>query len=172
VVDYDTTIHPGREGKITQQVKLKGYKGKVRKGVTITSNATNEPNLRLYVSVNVQPLVGVDPSYVRLTRAAHSDTPMELLLTSQKDDLKVSGVIFKVANHGGGGPQQSWQSDLPIAIDYTFTPDGKDGDGFYRYKVAVRFPVTEQAVQHGSFIISTNHPQKNEVDVRGMIDGR
>lgn len=48
VVKYDSLIQPGKSTKIESAVNIKGYRsGPISKSITVTSNAENEPTVRL-----------------------------------------------------------------------------------------------------------------------------
>jgi len=58
VVAYDTTILPGREGKITPQVTIKGmHGGAFKKSISVESNAVNNPKLSLTIEGVIVPAI-------------------------------------------------------------------------------------------------------------------
>lgn len=166
MVDFDSTILPGRVGHVTQSVKLKGYSGPVHKSVTVTSNASNEPTLRLNITVNVEPIVGVDQRYVQL-----KDADFAIELTSRKKDLVVTDVVFEPSgSETPPGAGSAWQQNLPEPISFDFAPStAAKKDGRSAFILTLHRPAKHVQNSHGKFVIKTNHPTKAEIKVRGSI---
>jgi hypothetical protein len=55
VVSFDTLILPRKTGVVRQEVKLKGFKGKISKRITVMSDAKNHPALKLYLTAEIIP---------------------------------------------------------------------------------------------------------------------
>jgi hypothetical protein len=63
-VDFDPTIPPGGEGKITLKLNLKGYQGDVKKTATVFSNDPQSGKLILVMQGKVKSLIEVRPTAI------------------------------------------------------------------------------------------------------------
>jgi hypothetical protein len=162
VVDYDSIIPPGREGKVTPEVRVEGMRGgSFKKSVSVMSNAKNKPDLKLSLAATIKPVIDVSPSYLRL-----KNEPVTLTLSTEKPDLKVTEVVFQ--EQGGGA--QAWQASLPLQVNHTLARAEKPKkDGYYDYKLTLSLGTPPSNGGHGDFKVRTNHAEKSEIDVRGMI---
>ena len=166
VVDYDTLIPPKGSGTLLQKLDLHGLTGVVRRGVTVLSNASNEPALRLTMVVTVEPVVGVDTRYIQL-----GEQSVTLELTSRKSDLQVREVLFEHAAGGGSGGGGVWQQNLPEPLRFGFAPRAqKRDDGLSVYTLVLHRDKGREANAQGVFVITTNHPRKEEIRMRGFIE--
>lgn len=173
MVAFDSTIPPGREGKITPQVVLKGlHGGDFTKSVTVESNASNEPSLVLSIKGTIVPVIEVGLSYLTVMNGAGADRNPMIVLKSRKKDLKVVDIVFEV---GSGGPPGGWRSSVPILPTFELVPVKEVGvAGLFEFslRLAVKAELTEPL--NGSFRITTNHPQKTEINIPGRVsvDGK
>jgi hypothetical protein len=167
VVKYDTLIPPGKTAKIESHVNIAGYRsGAISKFITVTSNATNEPSVRLTIEATVQAVIDVSESFLSLD-GLYAKTPRTVYLTSKKKDLKVSEVSFKSKDNSKSPARQS---DIPLSIKYIWTPtDSIRNDGSRVFKLGIFMPNIENSTS-GDFIIKTNHPDKPEIDLQGTIN--
>ena len=62
MADFDRTIPPGGEGKITLRLNLKGYQGNVKKTATVFSNDLQQSRVTLTLQGTVKSLVEVRPA--------------------------------------------------------------------------------------------------------------
>jgi len=83
VAAYDTFIAPGKSGTIRLEAKLHGYSGELRKTATVTSNALNQPSLRLTLTATIQPVITVSKQYITLD-TSNNRKPDSLHLSSLK----------------------------------------------------------------------------------------
>jgi len=167
VVSYDSIIAPGKSGFIRPEVNLKGFRpGDNSRGVTVTSNAENEPTLHLMIEFTVTPPVEsieVSENYLDFDAAAKQT----LFLSSAKKDLKISDIVFKPQ---GGQNVPGWTADAPIKVQYTFAPsDSSRGDGLKVYKLDINTPGTGKEQVLGTFEITTNHPEKKDISIGGRV---
>lgn len=170
MVGFDTTILPGREGTITEEVSTaKIHDGPFTKCLTVSSNAKNKPQLQLCMKGMVKVPLSVSPSYVQMKRGKNGLCETELTLSTEKPDLKVNEVFF-TAGSGSSG-QAPWQNTLPLHCDFKLTkPDSASTGGVWVYKLAVTTRFEEKDSKSGEFVIKTNHPEAGEVRTSGNID--
>jgi hypothetical protein len=170
VVDFDSTILPGREGKITQKINLKGYSGLVSKSMTIMSNDPKNPSIRVTLKVTIQPLVEITPSNFDFSDCTPRRCMSVVTVRTKKDDFSIKSVKFKYQK-SGGAPQ--WQSDLPVYVDHELSKGVKDSSGVYSSYTLTLSASNEGGGKKvfGTFILETNHPKKPEVEIRGSIPG-
>ncbi len=166
VVKYDSIIQPGKTAKIESEVNIKGYhSGPISKGITVTSNAKNEPTVRLSIEATIQSAIDISETYLSLG-ANGVDTSKSIFLSSKKTDLKILDVTFKM---GANTETPDWQLKLPLAINYKFIPtDSTRSDGYRVYKLNLFNPHATKAAP-GELIIKTNHSDKPEVRLRATL---
>jgi hypothetical protein len=170
VVGFDTTILPGREGTVTEEVSLsKVHDGPFTKCLTVSSNAKNKPQLQLCVKGMVKVPLSVSPSYIQMKRGKNGLFETELTLSTEKPDLKVTEVFF-TAGSGASG-QTPWQNTLPLHCEFKLTkPDSAGAGGTWTYRLAVTTNFMEKDSKSGELVIKTNHPEAGEVKTAGNID--
>jgi hypothetical protein len=167
VVKFDSIVQPGKTAKIESKVNIKGYQsGPVSKVITVTSNAQNEPSVRLTIEATIQAIIDVSETYLNLA-PANSTSPHAILLTTQKRDLKVTGVSFKLTENA---TTPGWQASLPITIKFDYHPlDSVLTDSSKVFKLDLYSPAVDKTVS-GEFLIKTNHEDKPELSVKGTIN--
>lgn len=165
VVQFDTLIPPGKTGKIKPEVRIKGYSGKIRKTVTVISNAANNQTLRLYITANIQPVIDVSERYITLS-GEKGNIGGTVYFSSLKKDLLLKDVAFKLTENN----RTDWQKEIPLHLKFKWNKtDSVRTDGFTVYSLSLFCPeITEQL--SGRFLFTTNHPDKNEVVINGRID--
>ena len=170
MVGFDTTILPGREGTVTEEVSTaKIHDGAFTKCLTVSSNAKNKPQMQLCMKGMVKVPLSVSPSYVQMKRGKSGLYEAELTLSTEKHDLKVTEVFF-TAGSGSSG-QTPWQNTLPLHCDFKLTkPDSVSTGGTWMYRLAVTMSFGEKDSKSGEFVIKTNHPEAGEVKTPGSID--
>jgi hypothetical protein len=162
VVKYDTFIQPGKTAKIEAQVTIKGHSsGAISKNVTVTSNAKNEPSVRLTIEATVQSIIDVSETYLMFD-AKNAKTPHTIYCSSKMADLKVTEVSFKATGTPG---TPAWQSEIPLATNFKWLPtDSTRADGYHVYKLELFSPDVKTAVT-GELVVKTNHPDKPEISL-------
>jgi hypothetical protein len=166
VVKYDSLVQPGKTAKIESQVNIKGHSsGPISKFITVTSNAKNEPSVRLTIEATVVSVIECSETYLSLT-TADAKSPKTISLASKMANLKVTTVSFKSEANPG---TPDWQAEVPLSIKYEWRPtDSIRPDGYRIFKLAVFSPGYDNSV-NGRFIIKTNHPDKSELSLQGSI---
>jgi hypothetical protein len=171
VVGFDTTILPGREGLITPEVSLgKIHGGPFSKCVTVTSNAKNKPDMHLCIKGTVKVPLAITPEYVQM-RKVDGKYKADISLTTEKADLKVNDVTFK--SNSGSAPQgqNAWQNNLPLHCQFTLTkPEKPNNDGAWDYKLETIYSGDATETKFGEFVITTNHPDAQELKANGTIE--
>jgi hypothetical protein len=165
VVKYDSTVPPGASTTIESSVNIKGlHGGAMTKTITVTSNAANEPSVKLEIQATIEATIDVSEGFVNMS-AAENAQPHTLVLASRRTGLKVLDVSFRMAQ--GEGP--SWQANMPVPVKFTLTPtDSTRPDGLHVYRLALTTPAAKEA-SYGDLVIKTDHPDKPEITVRAQI---
>ena len=84
-----------------------------------------------------------------------------------KKDLHVTAVGL---TSGTSSPTATlWQSNLPLPIPFTWTPDTTRPDGYRVYRLELTAPAVKERMA-GQFVITTDHPDKKELSISGEID--
>lgn len=163
VAAYDTFIAPGKSGCVQLTVNLKGYSGQISKSATVQTNAKNEPLIRVSMNAKILPLITLSTTYINLVK--DNQTPAAIILTSLKKDLKIKDILFKTPDNN----TSSWQHQLSIPITYEWnSTDSITTEGYNIFKLTIKPPELKQ-ITTGDFIISTNHPEKSEIQISGRI---
>jgi hypothetical protein len=172
VVGFDTTILPGREGSVTEEVAMsKVHEGAFTKCANVTSNAKNKSDLKLCLKGFVKVAVAVSPQYIQMKKGATGKPECNLTLTTEKADLQVKDVTFSSNTQSGAAAQSAWQSKLPIYLVFKLTkPEKPKDDGSWEYKLVVTLAADLPQNQYGEFVVTTNHPEAQELKENGLID--
>ncbi len=167
VVKYDTLIKPGKSAKIESAVNIKGYRsGPISKSITVTSNAENEPTVRLSIKATIQAPIELSESFLNFD-STRAGTPKIIILSTKKQDLRISALGFRHSETDGGTPE--WQKDLSLTVKFNFTPlDSVRSDGYKNYKLEIFCPESGKPGL-GTITIRTNHPDKKEIVVSSNI---
>jgi hypothetical protein len=162
VVRYDTAIQPGGTAHLESFMNTRGFRsGPVTKWITVSSNAKNEPTVRLTIKAVYQARIDVLKKYLCFNESRNNkDT---LCLATKKTDFKIPGAEF----HSSGNAD--WQANLPVAISVTeISRDPTRGDGSIIYCFELVSPLVKQS-QEGDVTITTNHPGKPEITLRATL---
>ena len=175
MVGFDTTILPGREGSITEQIDIaKIHGGEFTKCATVTCNAKNKPDFRLCLKGVVKEPLHVNPQYIALKKDMNKKQySLDLLLSSEKADLVVKNVSFVTNSQPASSPagQNTWQNKLPVYFTVSVKKAAKPkDDGEWDYVVTISIASDFAENQSGDFVISTNHPDALETKIPGMIE--
>lgn len=172
-VGHDSVIAPGKEGNVTAEVKLTGFRpGKLHKYVTVYSNAKKTPELALSIICNLRAELNIEPQYLHLVADKSGNVTQTFTIVTNKADLVVSDVKFKEdAKNGDQGV--AWQNDLPITFSHTLTKTANvHPDGFVEYTLAtsLTLPANSATNMYGKFNIATNHPKKSSIELSATIE--
>ena len=143
---FDRVIPPGGEGKVTLNVDLKGFQGKVWKDATIISNDLRQPSFQIMLQGKVRPHIELRPgSFVQFSPAVQS-------VEEKTVDLVATGQDFKVLKI-----ENSLKEKISVQLE-TIIP-GKH----YRLKIV---NLQREGSYAGLIKCSTDHPKKPEVQIR------
>jgi len=168
VVKYDSLILPGATAQIEAVMNTKGFhSGPVTKGIIVSSNAKNEPIVRLTIKAVFQAQIDVLQKYFVFNESRSGrDT---LSLATKKSDFKIIGVEFCSSDSDQASNNPAWQPILPVAIafnallkDSTFA----DGRRVFSYELV---PASFKKSQGGYVTIKTNHPEKPEIKLPATL---
>jgi hypothetical protein len=153
-VDFDSTIPPGGEGKITLKLNLKGYQGDVKKTATVSSNDPQNGKLILVMQGKVKSLIEVRPTAVITFRGL-----VDQLHDNVLDIAATPPHMFQI---------QKTETNLAgkIAFEVETVQPGTQ----YRLKVSNQ---ARQGNYSGFIKVYTDLPQKPDLVVRvsGFIEG-
>lgn len=160
----DSIVEPGKSTRIKAAVKIGNFmSGSVSRTITITSNARNDSIVRLVVRAKILPSIA--PSAILIKIRPGEKTVLRL--TTPKDNLKVSGVTFTPS---GDSSDSSGKRVKPLSVSYAFFPiDTVRIDGLWVYCLELESFALDSPTE-GKFIISTNHPHKKELCIRGRVE--
>jgi hypothetical protein len=134
--------------------------------VTISSNASNTPEMQVSVRGMIKTIVDASPAYLTLNKNSSGALAGEVTLTTAKTDLAVTEVNFVSNNQGA----TDWQANLPIPIQFKLTKiEPAKNDTTPRYKLSLSLELDNSDFRYGDFIIKTNHPKKPEIKLGGML---
>jgi hypothetical protein len=162
-VKFDPTIKPGRSGIISAEVNIKGYHaGNISKSLTVTSNAENEKNVRLYINATIVAVVELS-DYSLSFGGADTVKTRTVTIISKKHDLNVSEVYLQQSN---AGPLSGWRNQVRMPVVFNWHPlDSLRADGARVFRLDLTPPVTGTSIS-GEMVITTNHPEKPELKIQ------
>src|SRR5512133_1389590 len=119
-VGYDSIIAPGKTGKVIQSIDLKNiHTGPFKKNMTILSNAKNNPELVVALGGTLKSYVTLSKESLQLVSADQKPYTDSLTLSTEKADLSIASVSFKMYESGQSAP--AWQADLELFPQYKLT---------------------------------------------------
>lgn len=161
----DTIIPPGNSGRFAMLVDLRGITETSFLAFVIIS--TTDPvfrRIKIGIRGTLNFIIRADPHSVVLPGADEGDTTRDVTLMTGKKDLHVFEVHFSNDN-----PRLEWLRSIPVR--YSFSPAGTDPQsGSYRYTVTIFHPRTTRETMYGRFIFKTDHPDRPELSISGVID--
>ncbi len=170
MVEYDSVIPPGQAGKLTQQIKLnKVRSGTFTKSVTVTSNAKNIQNLRLSITAKILTDIHLSHRFIHLKPDTNGKFVGHITMSTEKKDFKIKEITFGQKKKKDA---PEWQLADDILLNHTVTcSDSTDGDGYFTYSLNFSCNISPPPeILSGSFIFKTNHPKRETIKLRGMIN--
>lgn len=167
MVEYDSIIPPGQEGKVTQQVKMSKLKsGTFTKSVKVMSNASNIEVLRLSLSGKILSVINLSHRFIHLRQDSTRKLTGSLELSTEKPDLIIKEISFKEQKSS----KPSWQKEPILYLKYSMTrADSADVDGYYAYSLKFSIDIAPPERLSGMFTFNTNHREREKITIRGMI---
>lgn len=163
IVKFDSIIEPQKSTKLEAEVNIKGYhSGPLSKYITVFTNAESEAT-RLTIEATIQAAVDASENYIRFETA--NLTPKTIYLSSKKPDLKVTTIFFNSDNFTNDPSKKS--TKLPIKFNFAPT-DSTKKDGYKVFKLEI-LPPKFTTTLYGEFVISTNHSDRKELNIRGSL---
>jgi hypothetical protein len=165
-VRYDTAVQPGGIARIESFMNTRGFhSGPVAKWITVSSNAKNEPAVRLTIKAVYQARIDVLKKYLCFNESRNNkDT---LCLATKKTDFKLLGAEFH--SSGSASDNVDWQAKAPVAIGVTaISKDSTRGDGSMIYCFELVSPLVKRS-QEGDVTITTNHPGKAGITLHATL---
>jgi hypothetical protein len=159
VARFDRTIPPGGEGKITLEVRTKGYQGKMHKTARVFSNDPEHPQVTIGLQGEIWVPIHVAPRYVRLR--GMQDEVIETVVRVQAK--KKEPLIAKLAS-----------VSIPDRVEVRLQEIEKGRT----YQLKVKNKVKGEARYIGNLKLTTNYPEKSEIviqitgDIRGRLEVR
>ena len=166
-VVFDTTVLPGKSGSITPTLNMHAISGEFHKTVSVLCNAKNNPSFTLTLSGRVLPFVDINKYFLRFKPNADGASSIDILMRSRKADFKINEVKFIEQTPTGS----DWQQSTPVFPKFTATRSEKpDPEGYYEFTVIVNMQMDADTRHSGEFTFATNHPKKDIITIRGMVD--
>lgn len=156
---FDRTIPPGGEGKITLQVRTKGYQGKFYKRARVFSNDPKHPQVTIGLRGIIWVPIHVNPRYVRLGGVENEDIEKVVSLRGEKEEP----LIAKLAS-----------VSIPDKVEVKLEETEKGRT----YQLKVKNKVKGEARYRGRLRLTTNYPEKPEIviqitgDIRARLEVR
>jgi hypothetical protein len=167
-VGYDSIIAPGKTGKVIQSIDLKNiHTGPFKKNMTIYSNAGNTPELMVALGGTLKSYVTLAKESLQLSSADQKPYADSLTLSTQKSDLAITSVSFKMYSSNENTP--AWQADLELFPKFSLTKVESADKNIFVYKLKVTQTSKEKEPKFGEFTIKTNHPKVPEIKIPGAI---
>jgi hypothetical protein len=161
-VKYDSMIQPGGTALIESFMNTKGFhSGQVTKWIAVSSNAQNDPTVRLTIKAVYHAQIDVLNKYLSFNEARNNKDTLRIL--TKKADFKILSAKFLSSDNA------DWQADVPIVISVRLLPSDtvrSDGNSFFSYELVS--PRVKQC-QGGDVIITTNHPGKPEIRLQATL---
>ncbi len=162
VVKFGKTVEPGQTTNIESDVDITGYRaGPLFKTVSVNSDAENSPIKKLEIKMNIVAPVSLSKTFL----SGRSSLEESLEIITKKNNLQITGIFFK-ANDQSNTAQ--WQSDLKIPVTFTLNKPTSDGN-VAKYQLKIKYPATKTYIS-GTFIVQTNHPDKQIIKVNGEVN--
>lgn len=167
-VGYDSVIAPGKTGKVIQSIDLKNiHTGPFKKNMTIYSNAKNNAELVVALGGTLKSYVTLSKESLQLGSADQKPYTDSLTLSTEKADLSVTSISFKMYASNSNTP--AWQADLELFPQFKLAKIESSDKKISVYKLIVTHAVKEKEPKFGDFTIKTNHPKVPEIKIPGAI---
>jgi hypothetical protein len=159
VARFDRAIPPGGEGRITLEIRTKGYEGNVHKSARVVSNDPKRPQITIGLKGKIWVPIEVKPRYVRLRGTVDEEIETVVSLKADKKDP----LVLNLAS-----------VSIPERVEAKLEEIEKGR----AYQLKVKNKVKGEVRYAGTLKLTTNYPEKPEVviriagDIRGLVEVR
>ena len=152
---FDRTIPPGGEGKITLEVRTKGFQGKLHKRARVLSNDPKNPQVTIGLKGSIWVPIKVTPRYVRLAGMENEEIEQIISLEGAKKEP----LIAKLAS-----------VSIPDKVEVKL----EETERGRTYQLRVKNKVKGEGSYAGKLRLTTNYPEKPEIviQITGQVRGR
>lgn len=144
---FDRTIPPGGEGKITLELRTKGYQGRMNKSARVMTNDPKNPQMTISMQGNIWAPIDLKPRYVQL-RGIVGDEIKQVVHVQAK---KKEPLTVKLES---------------VSVPDKVTAELEETDKGRTYKLTVKNKVKEETTYGGQITLSTNYPEKPQIVIR------
>jgi len=159
VARFDRAIPPGGEGKITLEIRTKGYQGNMYKAARVISSDPKNPQMTISMKGKIWAPVQINPQHVHLRGTVGEKVEQVVRVQGEKKEP----LIVKLA---------SVSVPDKLAVELREIEKGRG------YEVKIQNKVKGEATYAGQVTLTTNYPEKPElvirvsVNVRGAVEVR
>lgn len=156
---FDRTIPPGGEGKITLEVRTKGYQGKVHKSARVFSNDPEHPQVTIGLKGEIWVPIDVTPRYVRLRGMEDEVTETVVRVRGQKQEPLTT---------------QLASVSIPDKVEVKL----QETERGRAYQIKVKNKAKGEGRYSGKLRLTTNYPEQPEIviqitgNIRGSLEVR
>lgn len=144
---FDRTILAGGEGKITLELRTKGYEGHVHKSARVTSNDPKNAQLTIAMKGKIWTPIQINPKQARLVGPLGEKIETVVHLRGhKKEPLTVKLVSVSIPDK--------------VAVELKEIEKGRS------YELRAKNKVETQGTYLGHVILTSNYPEKPEIRVR------
>jgi hypothetical protein len=112
----------------------------------------------------LKSIIRADSEVIVLPTIGKKDTVQTMTLFTEKPDLQVKEISFVMNN-----PPREWLSNLPIRFQFRKTGE-KNSEGLWSYTLQVFYYPEQKESWYGKYIVITNHPDKPELKIAGLLN--
>ena len=153
MAQFDRAIPPGGEGKITLEIRTKGYQGKMHKTARVMSNDPKNPQLTITMQGKIWASIQINPRHVHLRGTVGEKVEQVVRVQGEKKEP----LMVKLAS-----------VSIPdkLAVELRETEKGRG------YEVKIQNKVMGEATYAGQVTLTTNYPEKPELVIRVSVNVR
>jgi hypothetical protein len=161
----DSVIQPGKTGRLAMRLDLSELRnGRFFTYLRVSTADPHYPRAQFGFNGILKPIIYIDSGAIVLPTLGKKDTSLAVTLFTEKPDLMVTGVSFVYDN-----PPSEWLSNMPIRFNFRKTGK-KSKEGIWSYILQVLYPQGIKETAYGKFAIKTNHADKPEIKITGVLD--
>ncbi len=150
---FDQAISPGGEGKITLEIRTKGYQGDMQKTARVMSNDPKNPQLTITMKGKIWAPIQINPQHVHLRGTVGDKVEQIVRVQGEKKEP----LIVKLAS---------------VSVPNKLTVELRETEKGRGYEVKIRNKVEGEATYAGQVTLTTNYPEKPELVIRVSVNVR